>query len=205
MTTKPKKSVYETLSAIDVSEHTEMKNKFTYLSWAWAWGIVKKHYPEATFRYRTFVDNQGNTLPFMRDTKTWTWVVTVVKIGSIEQEASMPVLDHRNKSVAQPDAFQVNTAQQRALAKACAMHGLGLNLYAGEDLPMTEDPEKEKLEQETLAKFKVLFDKQKDKVALAATWRSNQKDIQNLSNDKVKELQEHYHKRLDAIKVGQAA
>ena len=198
MATKtPVKSVFETLSAVDVSRHTEKKGNFTYLSWAWAWGIVKKHFPEATFRYRTFVDNQHNTLPFMRDTKTWTWVMVMVKIGSIELEASMPVLDHRNKPVAQPDAFQVNTAQQRALAKACALHGLGLHIYAGEDLPITENEELSK----EFERIKGLLDEQDSKVALAKIWKSNQKTINELNTQQITELQNYYKKKLYAIKA----
>ena len=65
------KSVWETLSEIDVTSHIEMKGKFAYVSWAWAWALVKQNYPTATFEKLTFVDNQNNILPFMRD--SWLW------------------------------------------------------------------------------------------------------------------------------------
>ena len=129
-------SVWETLSKIDVSEHTEEKNGLTYLSWAWAWGIVKKNYPKATFTKNLYSSaNNDCTLPYMIDPAGYAFVSVTVKIEDEEQTEVLPVLNHANKAVSQPDSFQVNTALQRCLAKCCAMHGLGHYIYAGEDLP----------------------------------------------------------------------
>ena len=126
--------VWETLSAIDVTEKTEKKGDLTYLSWAWAWGIVKKHFPTATFTKHTF-DGANGTRPYMVGDNGFAFVSVTVSIEGEEQTEILPVLDYRNKAVANPDSFAVNTALQRCLAKCCAMHGLGHYIYAGEDLP----------------------------------------------------------------------
>jgi hypothetical protein len=127
-------SVWETLSKVDVSDHTEDKNGLTYLSWAWAWGIVKKHYPTATFR-KNLYGSENLLIPYMVDTNGYAFVSVTVTIEGEEQTEVLPVLNHANKAVLEPDSFQVNTALQRCLAKCCAMHGLGHYIYAGEDLP----------------------------------------------------------------------
>ena len=115
---------------------TERKGQFTYLSWTHAWKAVKDNYPEATFVKTVYTDNQNNPLPFMRDHKGNTFVGVSVTIEGITIEEVYPVTDIRNKAMAHPDAFSVNTSLQRCLTKALAYHGLGINVYAGEDLPM---------------------------------------------------------------------
>ena len=127
-------SVWETLSKVDVSDHTEDKNGLTYLSWAWAWGIVKKHYPNATFK-KNLYGGENSMSPYMMDPAGYAFVSVTVTIDGEEQTEVLPVLNHANKAVSTPDSFQVNTALQRCLAKCCAMHGLGHYIYAGEDLP----------------------------------------------------------------------
>ena len=134
-----KKSVWETLSRIDVSEYTEEKNGFTYLSWAWAWSTLKDAYPDATYVKHTFRhkgDNGLYTVPFMTDPVTGCAYVQVsVTAGGETQTEVYPVLDHANKPVREPTAFHINTALQRGMAKAISMLGLGSYIYAGEDLP----------------------------------------------------------------------
>lgn len=133
-------STWETLSKIDVSEHTEEKNGLTYLSWAWAWGKVKDNYPKARYVKRIW----DTELPYTKDDQGYAYVEVTVIIGDEEQSELMPVLDYKNQSVKNPNSFQVNTALQRCLAKCCAMHGLGHYIYAGEDLPQgVEEPEPE--------------------------------------------------------------
>lgn len=126
------KSVFETLNAINVNEHTEGKNGLTYLSWAWAWAEVKKAYPEASY---TVYENADGLL-YHTDGRT-AWVKTGVTINGLEHIEYLPVMDYRNKSIPlnQLTSFDVNKAVQRSLTKACARHGLGLYIYAGEDLP----------------------------------------------------------------------
>ena len=133
-----KKSVWETLSAINVNEHTEDKTGFTYLSWAWAWATLKDNYPDATFIKHC--DNETG-LPFVKDTVTGTAFVRVtVKAGEEEATELFPVLDYKNKAIKDPSAMDVNTALQRGMTKAISYLGLGAYIYAGEDLPSTGGP-----------------------------------------------------------------
>ena len=130
-----KKSVFEVLNAINVNEHTEKKNNLTYLSWAWAWATVKKNFPDA---YYTIYENRDG-LNYHTDGRTC-WVKTGVTINGLEHIEYLPVMDFRNASISldKVTSFDVNKAIQRSLTKAVARHGLGLYIYAGEDLPEDE-------------------------------------------------------------------
>ena len=129
------KSVFEVLNSINVNEHTEKKNNLTYLSWAWAWAEVKKHYPDA---YYTIYENRDG-YNYHTDGRTC-WVKTGVTINGLEHIEYLPVMDYRNASISydKVTSFDVNKAIQRSLTKAVARHGLGLYIYAGEDLPEDE-------------------------------------------------------------------
>lgn len=131
-----KKSVFEVLNAVNCNEHTEKKNGLTYLSWAWAWAEVKKRYPGATY---TIYENKDGLL-YHTDGKT-AWVKTGVTIEGIELIEYLPVMNYKNESISldRLTSFDVNKTVQRSLTKACARHGLGLYIYAGEDLPEGED------------------------------------------------------------------
>ena len=132
-------SVFETLNKINVNDKTEKKNGLTYLSWAWAWGEAKKQYPEAS--YTIYENNDGWN--YFTDGKTC-WVKTGVTIEGLEHIEYLPVMDYRNKSITVDNvtSFDVNKAIQRSLTKALARHGLGLYIYAGEDLPDGEEEPK---------------------------------------------------------------
>ena len=130
-------SAFSVLSKIDVSEHTEKKGNYTYLSWAWAVKVLLEEFPKAVWKIHTFVDN-GTESPYMR-TNAGCFVQVSVEIDKVIRTQVHPVLDHMNKTVDEPNAFQVNTSIQRCLAKAIALHGLGLYIYAGEDLPQAPD------------------------------------------------------------------
>ena len=142
-------SVFEKLSAIDVSSKTEKKSNLTYLSWAWAWGELKKSYPDASYTiYENEIDDLlihgEQAFPIKRKVNYFTdgrtaWVKVGVTVDEQEHIEMLPVMDHRNKSIALNaiDSFAVNKTIQRALTKAIARHGLGLYIYAGEDLPET--------------------------------------------------------------------
>lgn len=130
-------SAFSVLSKIDVSEHTEKKGNFTYLSWAWAVKVLLEHFPKATWEVHTYFDN-GVETPYMR-TEAGAFVQVTVSIEEVRRTQVHPVLDHMNKSVDAPNAFQVNNSIQRCLAKAIALHGLGLYIYAGEDLPQAPE------------------------------------------------------------------
>lgn len=129
-------SLFEQLNAINVNDHTEQKNGLTYLSWAWAWAELKKVCPDATY---TIYENKDG-LNYHHDGNT-AWVKTGVTADGIEMVEMLPIMDFKNKSIplAAITSFDVNKTIQRSLTKAVARHGLGLYIYAGEDLPEGED------------------------------------------------------------------
>lgn len=133
------KNYFELLNSINVNDKTEKKNGLTYLSWAWAWGEVKKKFPDATYIIYETTNPQGYVCNYYTDGKTC-WVKTGVVINGIEHIEELPVMDYKNKSIPleNVNSFDVNKAIQRSLTKAVARHGLGLYIYAGEDLPEEE-------------------------------------------------------------------
>ena len=135
------KNYFTTLNSINVTDKTEKKNGLTYLSWAWAWGELKKIHPDAT--YTVYETPEGCF--YFTDGRTC-WVKTGVTVNGIEHIEYLPVMDYRNKSIPkdQVTSFDVNKTIQRSLTKAVARHGLGLYIYAGEDLPGTKEEEEEK-------------------------------------------------------------
>ena len=116
---------YKQLRQIDVSKYTEKKNGLTYLSWAWAVDQLLLADPKAHWFYPEFQRWGNGTV----------MVFCTVVANDIARTAQLPVMDYRNKPIPEPDAFAVNTAMQRCLAKAIALHGIGLYIYNGEDLP----------------------------------------------------------------------
>lgn len=131
------KNVFDTLSSINVNDKTEKKGNLTYLSWAWAWSEVKKVYPDIQ---RTVYENE-NQCNYFTDGKSC-WVKIGVTIKNIEHIDYLPIMDFRNKSILLENvtSFDVNKAIQRSTTKALALHGLGLYIYAGEDLPEGYEP-----------------------------------------------------------------
>ena len=126
------------LLKINVNDKTEKKNGMTYLSWAWAWTEVLKADPAATWKVELWADGTGmgqTVLMSIGDT-AMVWV-TVTMFGK-PITCQLPVLDYRNKPIHMPNAMDVNTAIMRCLVKAIAMHGLGLYIYAGDDLPLED-------------------------------------------------------------------
>lgn len=158
-------SKYLELRNVDVSDKVEKKNGLSYLSWAWAVDTLLQRDPQATWTY-------GQPVMFGETVMVF---CTVNAFGK-SMTAQLPVMDYRNKAIPNPDAFAVNTAMQRCLAKAIALHGLGLSLYVGEDLwddvPVdTTDLLDKILQSKDLVELKVNFaqaykDVQKDKEAL---------------------------------------
>lgn len=140
MAEKKTLSVFETLNAVNVNEFTEKKNGLTYLSWSYAWQAVKERYPEASYTIYENADGWN----YFTDGRTC-WVKTGVTINGLEHIEYLPVMDYRNQSISadKVTSFDVNKTIQRSLTKACARHGLGLYVYAGEDLPLTECEAKE--------------------------------------------------------------
>ncbi len=148
------KNYYAELAKIDVAEHIEKKGKFSYLSWAWAVDQLRRVDPTATWEVKRF-----DGMPFMK-TECGYFVEVAVTVQGITLSQIHPVLNNYNKPIPQPNSFEINTSIQRCLVKAIALHGLGLYIYAGEDLPIVEgegSQEKEESRMPTLkAKWEVL-------------------------------------------------
>ena len=123
---------FEEVYAINVNDKTEKKGNLTYLSWAFAWAEFKKVYPEATYKVNEFDGAfcSGNE-------KMGYMVQTQVTAGDRTYEMWLPVMDMRNNAILQPKMTEVNKTIMRCLTKNLAMFGLGLYIYAGEDLPET--------------------------------------------------------------------
>ena len=124
----------DTLIKTNVNDHVEKKNGLSYLSWAWAWAEALKADPKATFKVEMFGDK------CYMDINGTAMVWVTVTMFDKPMTCQLPVMDFRNKAIPNPDAFAVNTAIMRCMTKALSLHGLGLYIYAGEDLP--EQPKK---------------------------------------------------------------
>ena len=125
---------YTTLASIDVNAHTEKKGGLTYLSWAWAVDQLLRRDPDASWDYRCWNDQP---VCILHDGTAM--VCCTVTVGGRSKTVWLPVMDHKNRAIVGPDAFAINSAMQRALVKGIAMCGLGLYIYAGEDVPMEDD------------------------------------------------------------------
>lgn len=187
-------SVWQTLSRFDVSKEVEQKGRFDYLSWAWAWAFVKEKYPTATFEKHIFRDNQDNPLPFMRDTKGHTYVAVTVTIEGLAHTEIHYVMDHKNQSVTHPDGGQVNKALQRCLVKAIAFHGLGLNVYAGEDLPMD-------LEEDDGSAIILAISNANSVESLESVWKEHNQSIKQLGKQAQKRVMDEFKKAKVSFKA----
>lgn len=135
---------FSRLSKINVNDKIEKKGNLSYLSWAHAVSILLNEDATASWDYRWFGD-----VPFCTIGDTAMVFCSVTAFG-VTRTAQLPVMDHRNKPVSNPDSFQLNNTMQRALVKAIALHGIGLYIYAGEDLPADEEePRRERIDTET--------------------------------------------------------
>lgn len=141
--TEDKKSVFATLSEIDVSPYLDKKVGLDYLSWAKAWTLVKRAYPDANYKITEFPEYvltkdgwvaTGRNVDY-RQTAAGYEVEAVVTIEGQDYSSKLFVMDYRNKALSKATYFDINKTQQRALVKALAIAGLGLSVYAGEDLP----------------------------------------------------------------------
>ena len=146
-----KKNTFEILSAIDVSAKTEQKGNLTYLSWAWAWSELKKVFPDATYTVYER-DTEYGPVNYFTDGKTC-WVKTGVTVNGIEHIEMLYVMDFRNQSIPldKVTSKDINTSIQRSITKAIGRHGLGISIYAGEDIH-AYDVEEEKEEIKKLNK-----------------------------------------------------
>lgn len=141
---KPTVNYFEQLAAIDVSNYIEKKNGYSYLSWAYGVDQLKRKHPTAKIIIKRFPDPDlgGIPVPYLK-TSLGYFVEVEVVVNGVSVSEPFPVLDHRNKPISKPTPFDINNSIQRAKVKAIAGHGLGLYIYAGEDLPIEADENKE--------------------------------------------------------------
>lgn len=197
-------SIEHRLLKLNVNDHTEKKQNLTYLSWAWAWQQALLADPNATFKVHTFSTAKDGASPVMEINGTgMVWVD--VTLNGKTRTGFLPVMDHRNKPILAPDAFQVNTAIMRCMTKTLALFGLGLYIYAGEDLPYDEEPEEAGKPDPNLMLF---AEKMIQMVTIAETssqlrefWKANQSGLDDL---KVK-IPDEFQKVLARFKEAQAA
>ena len=148
MKNKKEQSAFDILNKIDVNKLKKKKGRFDYLSWAWAVTELLKVRPDATWHVHEY-EVEGRIRPYMV-TEAGFFVKVSVTVDNITRCQIHPVLDNRNMTIKDPNAQQINTSIQRCLAKAIALHGLGLYIFAGEDLPES-DPLSDEQQKELLA------------------------------------------------------
>jgi len=133
-------SIWNTLSKIDVSKYVEKKNGLSYLSWAYAYGVLMEHYAHAEYSFSQHETHPDGTVTVHVD----------VVIGKCHRSMWLPVMDHRNNAIKNPDARKISDTRMRCLVKCLAMFGLGWKLYAGEDLASSEDSSSDKVTEEEI-------------------------------------------------------
>lgn len=155
---------FSVLRKVNVNDHIKKKGNLSYLSWAYAVDELLQLDPTASWEYRfgkqpvtSLEDTVFLEVPYVLIGST-AMVFCTVKAFGVERTAQLPVMDNRNKPIANPDSFQVNNAMQRCLVKAIALHGLGLYIYEGEDIPEEDkEPPKPKLTVEQIGEAKKLL------------------------------------------------
>lgn len=118
-------TIFETLSAINVNEHTKKKGQFTYLSWSWAWEQLMMHYPDASYEFLPLITYPDGTCEASVN----------VTVDGVIRNMMLPVMDFKNNAKKNPDAREISDTRMRCLVKCIAMFGLGIYLYSGESLP----------------------------------------------------------------------
>jgi Protein of unknown function (DUF1071) len=179
-------SVYNNLKAIDVRPKAEKKGRADYLSWAHAWDMLKSNYPQAQ---RIIYESEHTGLNYFTDGKT-AYVKVGIVVNDMEHIDMLPVMDHRNKSIPieKIDSFEVNKTIQRATAKAIAMHGLGLSLWTGEDIPTPPTEAKEAPSKEVKKKITLKVDDENWGKVLKYVVANKEKGVDDL----LKELRVKY-------------
>jgi len=132
------KDVWDNLSKIDCSDKVEKKMNLSYLSWAWAWGVLQEHYPQSTYLFYQGEDD----VPYVKFPDGTAEVRCRVSIDNLTREMTLSVMDNRNNAIQNPNSRQVNDTKMRCLVKCLAMYGLGHYIYAGEDVPSVDKEEK---------------------------------------------------------------
>ena len=146
--------IWKTLSSIDVSRHVEKKNGLSYLSWAWAWGVLMEEFPHAEYSFQKDEIHGDGSVTVHVD----------VMIGKCHRSMWLPVMDYKNNSIKNPDSRKISDSRMRCLVKCLAMFGLGHSLYAGEDINPSGETEVQRLTHEEIAAASEPQEKPKKKV-----------------------------------------
>ncbi|MGF7436795.1 DUF1071 domain-containing protein [Lentilactobacillus senioris] len=193
-------SLFTSLSKINVSDHIESKGKqnLNFVSWVWIWTEIKKIDPEAKREYTQFDEYDfkehkltGRKVDYCK-TDTGTYVECTVTIKGHSETETLHVMDYSNKAVKDPDQTQINKTKQRCFVKACALQGLGLYIYAGEDLPQ-EEPKLASEDQLTkidglIETMKGLGNMSKDELTSFYLKRFQTDNFKNLSTEKADQV-----------------
>ena len=175
MTTK-NENTFEKLNKVDVSKFTKKKGKYNYLSWCLAVQELLRVCPTATWEVHTFQGVDGTKQPYMKN-GTGAYVQVTVNVDGILRTQIHPVLNNKNATIMEPNSFEINTSIQRCLAKAIALHGLGLYIFAGEDLP-----ESDPLSDAQIKTLHTLADKIKDDDVKKGVYRAIDNGTVNANN-----------------------
>lgn len=140
------KEIWDVLSHVDVTGHVEKKGGLSYLSWAWAWGVLMDNYPDARFQFNLFQQTDGPELDVLIYPDGSCAVECIVTIRGCERLMWLPVMDYKNNSIKNPSSRQISDSKMRCLTKALSLFGLGHFLYAGEDTAPERPEDKEKRE-----------------------------------------------------------
>lgn len=182
-------NIFQTLLHIDVSKHVEKKGQFTYLSWAYAVSQLRLADPKAKWEVRRF-----NGLPFL-PTELGYFVEVAVTVNDLTLSQIHPVLDNKNRPIEIPDSFDINTSIQRCLVKAIALHGLGLSIYAGEDLVDLPNPEPQVSTKPTTSMVRSVEDRHSDATFTDVITQAQLKFVQQLiqqTNSSASDLLEYF-------------
>ena len=121
---------WKQLKAVDIKDMIEKKGKFSYISWAMAWSALCDIYPDATMEKHC----NEHGFPVFKDENGWCFTKVTVTVNGESITEILPVLNNFNKPIKNPDSMDINSSLQRCLAKAIALHGLGVHVYSGEDI-----------------------------------------------------------------------
>jgi len=201
------KEIWDTLSSIDVSKHIEKKGNLSYLSWAWAWGTLMEHYPEANYSFAVNTSERGTPLDAMIYPDGTASVHCTVSIGEVSHEMWLPVMDNRNNAVKDPDARKISDTKMRCLVKCIAMFGLGHYIYAGEDLPGNAEPAEKpkssrKLKDEgAWEKVTSKIDGAEDTTHLDLIMKEIAPEVKGWNETYKRELREHCSKKRSELEI----
>ena len=134
------KTIWKTLSPIDVNDKTDKKGNLTYLSWAWAWGELMNHFPQATYTFTEWEYPDGTYKDVLIYPDDTCMVECELKIDDVARKMWLPVMDYKNQAIVNPNARAISDTKMRCLVKCISMFGLGHYIYAGEDLPNPDTP-----------------------------------------------------------------